>query len=315
MVLTSPPRIGEADAVGRSSAALQSSRSEVRWRNKAAGVLLLLLGMAILASWGAWLADPTRNPLAEGVGTIQDGQYTLFLLVAEAVMAVSALLGGWGLLKGYWWCTRVAHVSIGLMLYSTLYTLGFSLLREPFLTPIMLGGLAGALAAFALLWTGEVGISATVETRRASVNGISARSPEVPHLGLRTTMIRAGGVISLLFFLLHVAFWQMLDWPRTLAVLPADGAGIVQTLNATVAATMLVFGYVSLFRARALLTPGLGRALSFAIALFWVVRAVSGAVFFGFSPDGVLTFLAMAALYALPQLGTRTRMVASAETR
>ena len=32
-------------------------------------------------------------------------------------------------------------------------TTGFSLLREPFLTPIMLGGLAGALAAFALLWT------------------------------------------------------------------------------------------------------------------------------------------------------------------
>ena len=68
---------------------------------------------------------------------------------------------------------------------------------------------------------------------------------------------------------------------------------------------MLLFAYVSLFRARALLTPGLGRALSLAIALFWVARAVSGAVFFGFNPVEALVFLAVGALYAVPQFGRR----------
>jgi hypothetical protein len=49
-------------------------------------------------------------------------------------------------------------------------------------------------------------------------------------------------VVSLLFCILHVLFWQMYDWPRSLNVLPMDGAGIVQVLNITVAATMVLFG-------------------------------------------------------------------------
>ena len=184
--------------------------------------------------------------------------------------------------------------------------LGFSLLREPFLTPIMLGGLAGAVVAFSLLWTPDATMPTTLEPQRVSVIGISERSGELSDVRLRTAPIRAGGVISLLFFILHVQFWPALDWPRSLTVLPADDAGIVQTLNATVALTMLLFGYFSLFRARALITPGLGRALSLAIALFWVARAVSGTVFFGFSLVEVVIFVAVAALYAAPQLGGRT---------
>lgn len=296
----------QADAAApESPPEVPSERIEVRWRKKAGGVLLLVLGLSILASWGAWLADPSRNPLADGIGTIQDSQYAIFLLLAETLMATAAMLGGWGVLKGYWWGTRVAHVGIGLMVYSTLYTLGFSLLREPFLTPIMLGGLAGAVAAFALLWTPETDTPRNLQPPRVSVIGPYASTGELQHLGLRLSLIRAGGVISLLFFILHVQFWQALDWPRSLALLPGDGAAIVQTLNATVAVTMLVFAYISLFRARALLTPGLGRALSLAIALFWVARAVSGAVFFGFNPVEAFVFLAVAALYAVPQLTRR----------
>ena len=303
MTVTTPPIVRQADAAARASPpALAPSRTEIQRRNRVAGMLLILLGVAILGSWAAWLAEPARNPLAQGLGTIQDGHYTMFLLLAEGLMATTALLSGWGLLKGYWWATRVAHVAIGLMLYSTLYTLGFSLLTEPFLTPIMLAGLAGALAAVALLWTPDASLPGAVQPNHMSVNGESALTHEVTHLRVRLTMIRAGGVISLLFFVLHVLFWQMLDWPRSLAVLPADGAGIMQTLNATVAVTMLLFGYVSLFRARALLRPGLGRALSLGIALFWVARAVSGAVFLGFGPDA-MTFLVIAALYAAPQFG------------
>jgi hypothetical protein len=322
MGVTSPPKIEENSTAERvaseakraeeptSSASgpeLQPVRTETRWRQEAAGAILLLLGMAILASWVAWVADPTRSLLPEGIATIADGHYALFLLAAESVMAIAALAGGWGVLRGYWWGTRVSHVAIGLMLYSTIYTLGGSLVSEPFLTPIMLGGLAGTLIALGLLWQSDIGESFNLDPSSR------AEAPAaIDHVALRQGLIRAGGVISLLFGVMHVLFWQTLDWPRSLDVLTADTAGIVQTLNASIAATMLVFAFVSLFHARELLTPGLGRNLSLAIALFWVARAAAGVAFFGYSPDGLLVFLAVAALYAAPQMEFKAH--ASAES-
>ena len=75
----------------------------------------------------------------------------------------------------------------------------------------------------------------TVEPRRVSVIGISQPTGEVSHVGLRTSLIRAGSVMSLLFLISHVQFWLAFDWARSLTLLPGDGAAIVQTLNATVA--------------------------------------------------------------------------------
>lgn len=313
--VTSPPKIEQTSTAARvaseakraeaptssgSGPEQQPARTETRWRQNAAGAILLLLGMAILASWVAWAADPTRGLLSQGIATIADGHYTLFLLAAESVMAIAALAGGWGVLRGYWWGTRVAHVAIGLMLYSTIYTLGASLVSEPFLTPIMLGGLAGTLITLGLLWQPDIGGSFGLDaSSRADAPAVMG------HLALRHGLIRAGGVISLLFGVMHLLFWQTLDWPRTLDVLTADMAGILQTLNASIAATMLVFAFVSLFHARELLTPGLGRNLSLAIALFWVARAAAGVAFFGYSQDGLLLFLAVAALYAAPQIHFR----------
>ena len=310
--VTSPPKIGETttaervaeDATlaepatgSRSGPEIQPAQTETRWRQKAAGAILLLLGIAILASWVAWAADPTRSLLPQGIATIADGHYTIFLLGAESVMAIATLAGGWAVLTGYWWRTRIAHVAIGLMLYSTIYTLGVSLGSEPFLTPIMLAGLTGTLLALCLLWQPD--------TDGSLVPDASSRadaSPGIRHVALRQGLIRAGGVISLLFGVMHLLFWQTLDWPHSLNVLTADMAAIVQTLNASIAATMLVFAFVSLFHAHDLLAPGLGRNLSLAIALFWVARAAAGVAFFGYSPDGLLMFLAIAVLYAAPHI-------------
>ncbi len=128
------------------------------------------------------------------------------------------------------------------------------------------------------------------------------------HVALAAGLIRAGGVVSFLLGINHLLFWPALDWPRSLAVLPADGAGIVQALNASITATMFVFAFVSLTYPRELHGPGLGRGLSIAIALFWVARAAEDVLFFGFSPFGVAIFLAIGALYGVPLvLAGRTR--------
>ena len=107
----------------------------------------------------------TRLPGVTPLATIADGHYTLFLLAAESVMAIAALAGGCGVLRGYWWGMRVAHVAIGLMLYSTVYTRGGSLVSEPFLKAIMLGGLAGTLTALGLLWQPDIGGSFRLDRR------------------------------------------------------------------------------------------------------------------------------------------------------
>jgi len=64
-----------------------------------------------------------------------------------------ALLAAWGLLRSRPWGRKVAFMAVGLMLYSTVNTLGGSLKDGDWvLTSIMFGGLAGTLLCAVLLW-------------------------------------------------------------------------------------------------------------------------------------------------------------------
>jgi hypothetical protein len=110
--------------------------------------------------------------------------------------------------------------------------------------------------------------------------------------------------VSLLAAALHLSFWSALDWPRALAGLPGDQAATVQTLNATLAYVRVAFAYVSLVHAGEMLAPGLGRMTCTGLAFFWALRAATGVLFYGFSPVEVLLYLAVAALYAVPLIGS-----------
>ncbi len=126
------------------------SRTPRTWKVTTAGIVMGVLGAAIFISWSIYFA---QGFLADGLLTIKNNSYVIFLLAIEMVMGITALLASWGLLRSRPWGRKVAFIAVGLMLYSTVNTLGGSLKEEDwFLTSIMLGGLAGTLLCTVLLW-------------------------------------------------------------------------------------------------------------------------------------------------------------------
>ncbi len=126
------------------------SRTPSTGKITTAGIVLGVLGGAIFISWGMYLA---QGFLTDGLLTIVNNSYAIFLLAIEMVMGSTALVAAWGLLRNRPWGRKVAFIAVGLMLYSTVNTLGGSLKDEDwFLTSIMVGGLAGTLLCAVLLW-------------------------------------------------------------------------------------------------------------------------------------------------------------------
>ena len=116
-------------------------------------------------------------------------------------------------------------------------------------------------------------------------------------------LLRVGGAINLLFVLFHLAMVKPIG--EVLAPLSSDIRATVSTLNIHVAFTLLVFAYLAIFRWRDLLTTRLGNIVAIAIALFWFLRAINQAVFYGPTAPGMPLIglcLAFGLLYLIPVL-------------
>jgi hypothetical protein len=127
-------------------------------------------------------------------------------------------------------------------------------------------------------------------------------------------LLLIGGIINLVFSLLHLALGKVLNWDETLSCLTIDNRATVYTLNTHLAFTCLVFAYLSLFYRKDMLKAGIGRAVTAAIGLFWILRAVNQVVYIGLSapdtPFWVILCLAVSLLYVLPTLLKRTATLA-----
>ena len=117
-------------------------------------------------------------------------------------------------------------------------------------------------------------------------------------------LLRIGGVINLLFVLLHLAMMK----PLGEALTPVSSSGIgatVSTLNIHVAFTLLIFAYLAFFRWRDLLTTRLGNITAIAISLFWFLRSINQVVFYGLNMAGMPLFglcLVIGLLHLIPAL-------------
>ena len=98
-------------------------------------------------------------------------------------------------------------------------------------------------------------------------------------------LLRAGGAISLLFVLFHLAMVTPIG--QALASVSPDIRAIVSTFNIQVAFTLLIFAYLAIFRWRDLLTTRVGNIIAIAVSLFWFLRGISQAVFYGLTPAGI----------------------------
>ena len=122
-------------------------------------------------------------------------------------------------------------------------------------------------------------------------------------------LLLIGGIINLVFSLLHLTLGKALNWSETLSCLTLDNRETIYTLNAHLAFTCLIFAYLSLFHRKEMLATGIGRAITAAIGLFYILRAANQVIYNGLSAPGtlfgVILFLLVSLLYVIPALGKR----------
>jgi hypothetical protein len=102
---------------------------------------------------------------------------------------------------------------------------------------------------------------------------------------MNKNLLRIGGAISLLFVVIQLGMIGPIG--SALASLSPDIRATVSTMNVQGAFILLLFGYLAIFRWRDLLTTRLGHLIAIAICLYWFLRAVDQAVFYGLTPSGV----------------------------
>jgi hypothetical protein len=112
-----------------------------------------------------------------------------------------------------------------------------------------------------------------------------------------------GGIVQVLVVALHVTMFFSLARAKEIPV------GLKPTLcifNAAVLTTVLFFAYVSFFRRRELIETVFGRAVASFIAVFYVQRGLTEVLVNGVHPVSLGMMLAIAALYAVAAVPSRT---------
>lgn len=118
------------------------------------------------------------------------------------------------------------------------------------------------------------------------------------------TLVIAGGVFCIGFFVFHALFWRLFGWREDLRSLTYINRQVMQILNLCLMAAFAIFAYVSLLHTAELLQTPLGRNLLLLVGVFWWLRAIEQILFFGLSrlvSVGFFTvFVIGGLLYALP---------------
>jgi len=118
------------------------------WSAILVGIVLLLVGLAIIAYWVIFVM---RGNMPEGLWTVVGNQYIVYHQAAELGMALLAIAGGFGLLIGRGWGMATSLAALGALLYTSVNSLGNSIRNEPSLTPIFLAVLGVTLVCFIAL--------------------------------------------------------------------------------------------------------------------------------------------------------------------
>ncbi|MCL6580087.1 MAG: hypothetical protein K6U08_00495 [Firmicutes bacterium] len=113
------------------------------WSAKSVAVLLLVEGVGILVYWAKFYLD---GNLPDGLYTLSGGSYIAFHIAAEVVVALAAIAGGLGILRGREWGMAASLVAVGGLLYTGINSLSWSLPAGDSLTRVF-----GAVAGLALL--------------------------------------------------------------------------------------------------------------------------------------------------------------------
>jgi len=118
------------------------------WQDLIVSILLTLVGFSMLGFWGMWLA---QGNLVDGVNTVENNNYIVFHITAESIAGLIAILGAIGLFIGWQWGRSLAFIAGGMVIYSTINSLGDSVKNLPALTMPLVASLIVVFICFGLL--------------------------------------------------------------------------------------------------------------------------------------------------------------------
>ena len=101
----------------------------------------------------------------------------------------------------------------------------------------------------------------------------------MPHT--TTTWVLACGVFNLVLALFHLSFWKLFRWPASLAESGRVNRAVTQILNLAVTYLFTMSALLCLLYSAELGTTAPGRFWLFAMAVFWLMRALIQPLFFG----------------------------------
>lgn len=123
-------------------------KAQNTWQEISVSILLALIGLGMLGFWAMWLA---QGNLANGIHTVENNQFIVFHLTAEATAALLAIVGAVGVLLRRSFGRPLAFIAGGMVSYATINSLAHSVKNDPRLTPIFVVSLVVVLVCFVLL--------------------------------------------------------------------------------------------------------------------------------------------------------------------
>jgi len=79
-------------------------------------------------------------------------------------------------------------------------------------------------------------------------------------------------VYNLMFFIFHLTFWKLLRWKVELNQVSSTNRAVMQTLNLCLTFIFLLASYLYFFHMDEMSTTSIGKAFSYGILLFWILR-------------------------------------------
>ena len=115
--------------------------------------------------------------------------------------------------------------------------------------------------------------------------------------------ILAAAIFNAALALFHVLFWRVFGWPQTLARSGSVNSSIAQVMNLALIFLFTVSALICLFFPDDLAATSMGRFWLFAMASFWLARALLQPIFFSLNHWLSPTLLAVFVLGAIVHAG------------
>jgi hypothetical protein len=131
----------------RVAATVPPRRAPAAPRRRWVGWYLVIVGAGVGVLWAASLPGAFDDGLLAYAGTAAAGNIPVFHLVAEAVMAATAIVAGVAILRRFRLGRPAALLANGMMLYSAVNSSGWLLQHQPAVLVLTGATLAGSLAS------------------------------------------------------------------------------------------------------------------------------------------------------------------------